>query len=254
VACAKVWTADEVPMVHLQDRTKYVSDPESLMSRAMRDTADVWLHKLHRECGVQSVFVVVPHVRNADCFRMAQDIGNKYGVGTKKDRRGLVVVLAVKDRKYFIAPGKGLEADLTDIESNDIARACIVANMRVNDIDGAIVSTSKAIYNKLKTGQTGIEQIDRADEYGEDDWGEVLFLFLIFFGPVIFMLVRYLLETFGIVKKSPAKRRNRRDDDDWFPPFIFGGGGGFGHSGGGSFGGGSFGGGSFGGGGAGGGW
>lgn len=253
----RVWSAEDVPMVHLQDRTKYVCDPESLLSQAMRDSADIYLHRLHAECGVQSVFVVVPQVKNADCFRMAQDIGNNYGVGTSKDRRGLVIVIAVGDRRYFIAPGKGLEGDLTDIECNDIARACIVANMRLNNTDGAVLSTSKAIYSKLKTGKTGVEQIDSAEEYSVSDWLLAVFFLLIFFGPAIVGLIRYLLEMFGLVEKRPVGRRDRRnrrnDDDDWIPPFIFGGSGGFGRSGGG-FGGGSFGGGSFGGGGAGGGW
>lgn len=252
-ASAKVWSAGNVPMVHLQDRTKYVCDPESLLAHAMRDSSDLYLRKLHTECGVQTVFVIVGNIQNADCFRMAQDIGNKYGVGTSKERRGLVVVLAVDDRRYFLAPGKGLEGELTDIDCNDIGRACIVSNMRVNNMDMAVLATSKALYSKLKTGATGIEQIDEAENREGKDWIPFVFLLLLFFGMPLLKLIIHVLETFGIVKKSPRNSRKRRDDDDWIPPFIFGGGGGFGHSGGG-FSGGSFGGGSFGGGGAGGGW
>ncbi|MBM6993747.1 MAG: TPM domain-containing protein [Prevotella sp.] len=251
---AKVWTADDVSMVHLEDRTKYVSDPESLLTAAMRDSTNLYLRKLHVECGVQTVFVVVGNVANADCFRMAQDIGNKYGVGTKAERRGLVIVLAVNDRKYFIAPGKGLEGDLPDITCDDIARACIVKNMKLNNVDLAVLQTSQAIYNKLKVGKTGIQQVDQAEEMTVSDWLVIIFFLFIFFGAPIMMLIRFILETFGIIKKRPRdpyKRRN--DDDDWIPPFIFGGGGGFGAGGGGPIGG-SFGGGSFGGGGAGGGW
>lgn len=249
-ADARVWSADDVPMVHLQDQTKYVCDPEGLLSDEARDSSDVYLRKLHAECGVQTVFVVVGKVKNADCFRMAQDIGNKYGVGTKKERLGLVVVVAVADRKYFVAPGKGLEGDLTDVECDDIARACIVANMRVNDTDMAVWQTSKALYHKLKTGRTGIPKIDQPEEFTEEDWLPVIFMLLICFGGPILMLIRYILETYGIIGRKPHRRHKRRDDDDWFPPFIFGGGGRLG----GGIGGGSFGGGSFGGGGAGGGW
>lgn len=253
---ARVWSADDIPMVHLEDRTKYVSDPESLLTKAMRDSADQNLRMLHTECGVQSVFVVVGKVKDADCFRMAQDIGNKYGVGTAKERRGLVIVIAVDDRRYFIAPGKGLEGDLPDIVCDDIARVCIVKNMKNNDLDLAVTQTAKAIYNQIKRGKTGLRQIDQTADLEEEDWFGVLLIILIFFGAPIYMLVRYILEKFGLVKKRPVKPgKRRRDDDDWFPPFIFGGGGGFGGGvSGGSFGGGSFGGGSFGGGGAGGGW
>lgn len=252
---ARVWSADDVPMVHLQDRNRYVSDPDQLMTPAMRDSADSYLGRLHHECGVQTVFVVVSHVKDGDCFRMAQDIGNRYGVGDKKDRRGLVIVIAVGDRRYFIAPGKGLEGDLTDIESDQIARACIVKNMKINQIDEAVAETSRAIYLKLKTGKTGLQDVAAEEEMTAGDVLLMLFLIMLFFGGPMVMFVRVILESWGLIKKSPRQQPNSRQrknrDDDWMPPFIFGGGGGFG--GGGSIGG-SFGGGSFGGGGAGGSW
>lgn len=251
---AKVWSADDVPMVHLEDARRYVCDPEQLMSPADLDSADVVLYRLHHECGIQTVFIVVPHVRNADCFRMAQDVGNHYGVGTKKDRRGLVVVISTEDRKYFIAPGKGLEGDLTDIECNDIGRACIVRYMKEDDLDRAVLSTVNALYSKFKTGKTGVPEVDMGSDTTTSDILITLLFLLICFGAPAYYLIRWVLEKLGLVKPRPRQRGRRgrnRDDDDFFPPFIFGGGGG--SFGGGSVGG-SFGGGSFGGGGAGGGW
>lgn len=253
---AKVWSADDIPMVHLQDRMRYVCDPDGIMSSSDRDSADTYLRRLQTECGVQTVFIVVNNVKNGDCFRMAQDVGNKYGVGDKKNRRGLVIVIAVGDRKYFIAPGKGLEGELTDVECDDIARACIVSNMKVNDTDAAVLSTVKALYKKFKTGSTGLGYDDASDELTDSEsFFIIIIVFVICFGYPIYLFVRQILEDRGLVKpRKKGKRRRRNSNDDWFPPFIFGGGGGF-SSGGGSFSsGGSFGGGSFGGGGAGGGW
>ncbi len=250
---ATTWSADNIPMVHLQDRNRYVCDPDNIISPADLDSADVCLKRLHKECGVQTVFIVVNNVKNADCFRMAEDVGNKYGVGDKKTRRGLVVVIAVKDRKYFIAPGKGLEGDLTDVECDDIARECIVKNMKVNDVDRALLYTARALYSKFKTGEVVIDNDDAGDDE-EPVWLVVLVLLVCFARP-IYLLVLYVLEKLGLRKPRPKKRHRRHDNDDWFPPFFLGGGGGWSSSGGGGFSsGGSFGGGSFGGGGAGGGW
>ncbi len=95
-----------------------------------KDSANFYLQKLKLECGVQNVLIIVGRVANQDAFRMAQDVGNKYGIGYKKSRRGLVIVIAVEDHKYFIAPGSGLEGELTDVDCDDIARACIVKYMR----------------------------------------------------------------------------------------------------------------------------
>ncbi len=253
VARATVWSADNIPMVHLQDRNRYVCDPDNIISPADLDSADVCLKRLDKECGIQTVFIVVGNVKNADCFRMAEDVGNKYGVGDKKTRRGLVIVISVNDRRYFIAPGKGLEGDLTDVECDDIARECIVKNMKVNDVDRALLCTAKALYTKFKTGEMVVG--DEDEEAGEESAFVVILVLLICFAHPIYLLVLYVLEKLGLRKPRPKKRR-RRNNDDWFPPFFLGGGGGSFGGGGGSFGGGggSFGGGSFGGGGSGGGW
>lgn len=244
---AKVWSADDVPMIHLQDRNRYVCDPDDILSDSARDSADIYLGRLHKECGVQTVFVIVNRVKDADCFRMAQDIGNHYGVGTRKERRGLVVVIAVDDRRYFIAPGKGLEADLTDVDCDDIARACIVRYMRENNADKAVEETCKALFRKLSTGDAGTQDEDDGLN-GVGSTFVLIFFLLVCFGAPLWAFITYILSRLGIIKHKPGKF-HRNDDDDWMPPFIFGGGGGnFGGSGGGSFGGGSFGGGGSGGG------
>lgn len=258
LAAGREWSAQNVPIPFLKDSTQYVSDPDGLVGKEQKDSANHYLQKLKLECGVQNVLIIVGKVENQDAFRMAQDVGNKYGIGYKKSRRGLVIVIAVEDHKYFIAPGSGLEGELTDVDCDDIARACIVKYMREDDPGEAVASVSRAIYNKVKSGRTGIEQIDEGAVNGEEDWALVIILFLLFFGVPIYHLVRYILEQVGVLKPRPKgkgrnQNRRRNDDDDWLPPFFMGGGG-FSGGGGGGFSGGSFGGGSFSGGGSGGSW
>ena len=257
LAAGKEWSAQNVPIPFLKDSTQYVSDPDGLVGKAQKDSANLYLQKLKLECGVQNVLIIVGKVENQDAFRMAQDVGNKYGIGYKKSRRGLVIVIAVEDHKYFIAPGSGLEGELTDVDCDDIARACIVKYMREDDPGEAVASVSRAIYNKVKSGRTGIESVDEGTVNGEEDWALVIILFLLFFGVPIYHLVRYILEQVGVLKPRPkgkGRNQNRRNDDvDWLSPFFMGGGG-FSGGGGGGFSGGSFGGGSFSGGGSGGSW
>ncbi|MBM0129183.1 TPM domain-containing protein [Prevotella copri] len=258
LATSREWSAQNVPIPFLKDSTQYVSDPDGLVGKAQKDSANLYLQKLKLECGVQNVLIIVGKVENQDAFRMAQDVGNKYGIGYKKSRRGLVIVIAVEDHKYFIAPGSGLEGELTDVDCDDIARACIVKYMREDDPGEAVASVSRAIYNKVKSGRTGIESVDEGTVNGEEDWALVIILFLLFFGVPIYHLVRYILEQVGVLKPRPKgkgrdRNRRRNDDDDWLPPFFMGGGG-FSGGGGGGFSGGSFGGGSFSGGGSGGSW
>ena len=258
---ADVWTVDKLEMVHLKDRTKYVCDPDGLLSTASRDSADKVLDSLRRGCGIQSVFVIVNRVRSGDTYRFAQDLGNKYGVGDKNTRRGLVIVIAVKDRKYTVAPGQGLEADLTDVECDRLSRAYIIPNMKSNNPDGAVLQTSQALLAKFKTGKLPMPKDTEGEELTDEDWIAIIALLILFFGIPAFFLLQFLLLQMGILKKPWVdtkkfnnNNRNRRNDRDDFPPFIFMGGGGMGGGRGGGPIGGSFGGGTFGGGGSSGSW
>lgn len=243
LAMAREWTGATIPMVHLSDGNRYVCDPDGILSQEMRDSADVYLKRLDKECGIESVLVIVDNVQGADAFRVCQDIFDKYGVGDAKTRRGIVITIAVEDRKYFIMPGYGLEQDLTDIESDDIGRACIARNMRLNNPDAAVLSTVKALYSKFKTGKTGL-----AEESGGDIDAASAILILC----VIFFVVAMIIDNH---RNGGGGHRGGNGGG----PFIIWGNPGhigdsdFGHGGFGGFGGG-FGGGGAGGAGAGGGW
>lgn len=251
---ATVWNVDNLPIPYLKDRRLHVTDPDHLLSDGALATANCYLDSLETNLGVQSLFVVVGHVKGGDCFRLSQDLGNQYGVGTQKDRNGLVIVIAQADHRYFIAPGKGLEEYLTDVECNDIAQQCIVANMRVDSLNVAVVSTAQAIYWNLKGDHTHYDAIVQKPDT-ENLWDMVILASMFFMLPLL-LFIRWLLILLGIIRPRSwrySKYKRHHDIDDFFPPFLFGGGGGFGRDGGG-FSGGSFGGGSFGGGGSGGSW
>lgn len=246
---SKSWKAEEVTMAHLADARRYVCDPDGILSQGDRDSIDSYLLRLDKECGVETAFVIVRRVANGDTFRFAEDLGNRHGVGDKKTNRGLVVVVAVDDHRYFIAPGEGLEKDLTDLECDEIGRACIVANMKANRPGKAMLTTAKAVYKKFKTGSTGLPKKDLDDPLGAWIGLGVVLLSI----ALVYLGIRNSNNSGG---KNGGKSGGKGSGGPggfiiWGNPgHLNDRGSGFG----GGFGGGSFGGGSFGGGGAGGGW
>ena len=240
------WTADNIDVVYLRDRTQYVCDPDGLLSDSARAVSNAALRTLEDSTSVQTVFIVVRHVRGGDAFRMAQDVGNKYGVGSKERRDGLIIVISVDDHDYFIAPGKGLESDLTDVECGRIGRACIVQNMRNDNLDAAVSTTCQAIARKLITGHTGLPAVD--DDAGDEGglWAALFLALIIFFIPFLWVLDWVLGFFIWLFSGCEGKIRDHRPMKDWWHidnnhrggrggrrgggggPFIFGGGGGFG--------------------------
>ena len=139
------WNAENIPIPYLQDSTQYVSNPDHVLTQNAVDTINYYMKRVEQDFDVQSVIIVVNHIENDDPFRMAQDVGNRYGVGRKD--RGLMVVVGYLDHKINISPGRSLEADLTDAEFT-----------LVNTVDeeaGIKIDTVRPCTEKLTFGYTG---------------------------------------------------------------------------------------------------
>lgn len=225
---SRVYTASSLPMVHLKDSTKYLINPDTLVNEETEDSINKVLSKLEHLKGIQTVYAVVNNIDNPDDMsKFCSDLGNKYGVGNKKTDKGLIIIIAVEQKKWFIAPGKGLEGDFPDIICKEIGSKYIESNMNSKspNINKAALSTTNAIYNKATINQLQSKKEQR-NQY-------------ILYGSIAIILILIL---------SFKKSRHI------FFAFISAMGSGNGGFRGGSSRGGSFGGGSFGGGGAGGGW
>ena len=279
---AKEYTVQEIPMVHLQDRTRYVSNPDNILSTSAVATMDSILHSLEQKTGIQTLVVAVTGIKGGDCFDFTHRLGQEWGVGQKGRDNGLVILLSTDERCVQFATGYGLEGVLPDAICKRIQSRYMVEHLGKDDWDAGMVAGIRAVNGYLDGSMENI----RGEEEG-DDSALLIFMGLIF-GSII--LISVIVGIFGNrcpkCKKRHALQRvssqvvsrkmgvvttevtylckycghrvtmKEQSSDPNFRgprsggPTIFMGGGGFGRGGGG-FSGGSFGGGSFGGGGAG---
>ena len=253
------WNAENIPIPYLQDATQYVSNPDSVLSQGAVNRMNITLQRLEKELNIQSVFIVVNHIENDDPFRMAQDVGNKYGVGFQN--RGLVVVVGYLDHSINMSPGRALEADLTDAECHRLEQQYVVPAMRAELPDSGMIYLAEAVYSTLKNKELPqMSQLSSQSASDDDIDAEVAIpfgitmLFLIGWGCFFLQKnTKYQwFQMLGAVALLPNPFYASEG-------FYFSSGGGFGKGGGfsggggfrgGGFGGGHFGGGSFGGGGA----
>ncbi len=278
---AKEYTIKEIPMVHLQDRTRYVSNPDGILSASAVATMDSILYALEEKTGIQTLVVAVTGIEGGDCFDFAYRLGTEMGVGQKERDNGLVVLLSTDERCVQFATGYGLEGILPDAICKRIQSRYMVEHLGKDDWNTGMIEGIRAINSYL---DGSMENTGSEDE--DDD--KALFIFLgLFIGIIIAIIaiVAYFGNRCPKCKKRHALQRissqvvsrklgivtsevtylckycghkvtmkEQSSDPNFRGPrggsTIFMGGGGFGRSGGG-FSGGSFGGGRFGGGGAG---
>ncbi len=95
---------------------------EQLLTRKLRTIADT--------SAVQIVVVTLPSLEGADIAEYAIELGQKWGVGREPYDSGIVILIARKERRIFIATGQGLEDVLPDVVVGRIIREVITPAFR----------------------------------------------------------------------------------------------------------------------------
>ena len=246
-----------------------VVDNANVIDPATRTKLESIYLNLKQRADIEFAVVTVDTTGDQDIFEYSLAVYRGWGIGSKTND-GFLLLIAVKDRKYYTQVGYHLEGDLNDGLVGEIQRQYLVPQFKKGNYNQGVYDTVQAYVATLaqKRGFT-VEGIDQSYAYRQPPKKETPDLgglprscctLLIILGVVIFLLA-----------SSRGGRGGRGGGGGWWSAFLlssllssggrsggWGGsrsgwsGGGFG-GGGGGFGGG-FGGGSAGGGGAGGGW
>jgi uncharacterized protein len=241
-------TARAEKVEDLPQPADYVSDFAHVLSPETVTRLDALCSQLdHSQATAQLAVVTVQSLDGDDAASYATRLEDHWKMGNKQQNRYAMVLLAVRDHKYRIEIGYGLEGILPDGKTGDIGRA-MVPQLKSGDYDGALTEATGAIAQVIAadahvTLSDAEPVVERRQAHHSAALGKLIFLviLLLFFGG--FSLLRMLFG-FGLFFGGFGGGGWR------------GGGGGFGDGGGGGGGFGGFGGdgGGFGGGGAGGSW
>jgi len=156
--------------------TSEASDLESMMVRINDSTT------------VQIAVVVVPTVGQYDIADYAQQLAMKWGIGQRDKNNGVLLVLAMDDRKSRIQVGYGLEGVLSDIKTAQIQDHVLRPLMRQEQYASAISETVNAIYKAAKE-EYKVEAPSQADDEGV---GSTILGWIIMFVAMSFCLLGFV--------------------------------------------------------------
>jgi len=235
----------------------YVTDLAGIIRSDTKNRLNASLQELERKTSAQVLVLTVQSLDGQSIEEFSFNTKEKWRLGQKRKDNGMLIVVAVQDRKYHFATGYGLENILPDSLLGSIGREYLIPYFRQDDYSTGIASATTAIM-RIIAKHEGVQLTDVpgiAARRTEKEQGvplNTIMLALFLFGP---MLAGFL----SLMRAKQGKRRY--SGGPWGSGGYYGssyggfggfGGGGFGGFDGGSFGGG--GGGSGGGGGASGGW
>jgi uncharacterized protein len=243
----------------------YVNDLANVLSQSTRDQLSALCAELDQKAHAQIAVVTVSSTNGQPIVDYTFDLATKWGIGPKQSNRGVLILFAVNDHKYWTQVGYGLEPILPDGKVGGFGREAVPI-LRQGNYDAAILLMTRRIADVIAqdAGVTlgGVPPPQRHARQPERTLsGRATLLLILFVIGVIYLLMK---------SGGSSGRGGGIGSAWWIAPLIasnmgrggwggggfggsgWGGSGGSGGGGGGGFGG--FGGGGFGGGGAGGDW
>jgi len=277
IALSGLSAAAQTATSPLPEPTGYVNDYANVIEPATKEKLETILTNLKPRADIEIAIVTVPTTGGEDIFDYSLKVARGWGIGAKGgDKAGLLLLVAVNDRKYFTQVSDHLEGDLPDGLVGQIQRERLVPAFKRGDYSAGIYDTVQTYLATLAEKRNfSIDGIEKAYAWDSQSRSEAPKKsgkgdFASCCTPIIILIV-------VIIILSAIKRGGGRGGgggskawllasllsglssgggsrSGWSSGGFGGGGGGFGGGGGGGGFGGFGGGGSFGGGGAGGGW
>lgn len=228
-----------------------VVDLTGALDAAARQDLDVRLAAIEQQKGSQVAVLMLPSTQPEDLAAFGIRVADAWKLGRRGVDDGVIVLVALQDRKLRIEVGRGLEGAIPDAIAKRIVAEDIAPYFKQGDFHGGLAAGIARIAERIGAESLPPPKTHARSQTSLQDIGSVGFIVLII---LFFVLSR----AFGSGRAYSTGRRGART------VFLPGGIGGFGagsHWGGGGWGGGSSGGGgwsggggSFGGGGASGDW
>src|SRR6202047_1320290 len=221
----------------------YVNDFANVLSSSTHEQLTALCKEVDEKAHAQIAVVTVPTTNGQPIIDYSFNLATKWGVGPKQSNRGVMILFAVNDHKYWIQVGYGLEPILPDGKVGGFGREAVPI-LRQGNYEAAVLVVTRRVADVIAKDAgvtvTGARAQAPAEPQVQPRRGMSP-------GGLVVLAIIILLVLFTPLRNVLF----------WF--LLFGGGGRGGYGGGGGFGGGGggfggFGGGSSGGGGASGSW
>jgi uncharacterized protein len=122
---------------------------------------DAKLEQFRLRTGYEIAVFVAGSLEGESREDVAYTTFNAWKVGKKGLDNGVLLLIAPKERKYFLATGKGVEGQLTDLQSSDTLQEQVVPALQQNRIYDAIDRGTTAIARTL-AGDAGASRPPRS--------------------------------------------------------------------------------------------
>ncbi|MCH5247892.1 MAG: TPM domain-containing protein [Muribaculaceae bacterium] len=167
------YKVEDIPNVHVQDRTRFLSNPDGVVSPGGQLLADSIMRDIWNRTSSEVVAVVVdslPDGTNPDDY--ATKLFEYWGIGKKDKDNGLLFLVSVNDRAAVIRTGYGIEGIVPDIVAGSILRNDVFPRFREGDYDRGVINGLQALHQVITSPEGAEELMSRYHNDQDADFDE----------------------------------------------------------------------------------
>src|SRR5215813_3973775 len=136
----------------LPQPTGYVNDYAGIIDRATKERLETTLTNLDHQQQIQFAVVTVDTTNGQEIFDYSLAVARGWGIGSKDTQKpSLLLLVAIKDRKYFTQVSRHLEGDLPDGLVGQIQREHLVPAFRAGQYGQGLNETIDAYITTVAT-------------------------------------------------------------------------------------------------------
>jgi len=146
--------------------TPVVDNAQVIDAQSRERLETIWTN-LKQRADIEFAVVTVPTTGDVDIFDFSLAVARGWDIGAKDgDKAGLLLVVAIQDRKYFTQVSRHLEGDLTDGLVGQIQRERLVPAFRQGNYSKGILDTIQSYVATLAAKRGfSVEGIDQSYAY-----------------------------------------------------------------------------------------
>nr|WP_067056899.1 TPM domain-containing protein [Mucilaginibacter sp. L294] len=146
VLCINTAFSQEIP----ERSTKLVTDYTNTLSPSDKAQLEQKLVAFNDSTSTQIAVVIMQSTGEYDINQYGAALLRKWGIGSKEKNNGILVLVAMKDRKMSIQTGYGAEGPLPDIVTQQIIQNDMKPRFKENDYYGGLDAATDNIMKFMK--------------------------------------------------------------------------------------------------------
>lgn len=171
----------------------YVNDYANILSNGTEEYIIDKSVALNNVDGTQIVVVTVPNLGDASLEDYAYKLFQEFGIGDKDKDNGLLLLLALEERKFRVEVGNGLEGILPDGKTGRFQDKYIIPYLKDDKWDEGIKNGYDAFYTEIvKLNELDLSYQKPKDMEHAANWDILFMFFSLIVGYIVGRIFRVL--------------------------------------------------------------